>query len=173
MFLNGLKEKSILRQIKKELATRDYIASNTKPAAIAILQEQGSPFDSLVFEKLLSVLKLKKEDIVLLEFVKKISKDQKAIPSLYSEKDIGWRGVFKTQLLKDFKKQRFDMLISYYHTDALALKAVTAMSNAALKIGVTSEGESMNDLTIHIKPGKEELFVEELEKYLKILKVIN
>ena len=173
MFLNGLKAKSILKQIEKDLRRRDYKPSGAKPHVIALLQDKAKPFDLSTLQKLLKMLSLAEKDVVILEYVKAITKDQKELPSLYSEKQLGWKGIFKTAALEDFKKQRFDILISYYHSDALALKAMTAMSNAVLKIGISPEMESVNDLTIHVNEGQESVFIKEFEKYLKILKVIH
>ncbi|WP_298326473.1 DUF6913 domain-containing protein [uncultured Dokdonia sp.] len=173
MFLNGLKAKSIHKQIDKQLRKRDYKPSGAKPVVVALLQDSTKPFDPASLKKILKILSLSEKDLVVLEYVKTMTKDQKELLSLFSEKQLGWKGVFKTAPLEDFKKQRFDILISYYHSDALALRAMTAMSNAVLKIGVSPEMESVNDLTIHVNDGQESVFIKEFEKYLKILKVIH
>ncbi|WP_405226518.1 DUF6913 domain-containing protein [Dokdonia sp. Asnod1-B02] len=173
MFLNGLKAKSIHKQIDKQLRKRDYKPSGAKPVVVALLQDSTKPFDPASLKKILKILNLSEKDLVVLEYVKTMTKDQKELLSLFSEKQLGWKGVFKTAPLEDFKKQRFDILISYYHSDALALRAMTAMSNAVLKIGVSPEMESVNDLTIHVNDGQESVFIKEFEKYLKILKVIH
>ncbi|WP_339847879.1 hypothetical protein [uncultured Dokdonia sp.] len=173
MFLNGLKAKSIHKQIDKQLRKRDYKPSGAKPVVVALLQDSTKPFDPASLKKILKILSLSEKDLVVLEYVKTMTKDQKELSSLFSEKQLGWKGVFKTAPLEDFKKQRFDILISYYHSDALALRAMTAMSNAVLKIGVSPEMESVNDLTIHVDDGQESVFIKEFEKYLKILKVIH
>jgi|GEM_PF-2854343 len=173
MFLNGLKAKSILKQIEKNLNQRDYTPSQVTPHAIALLQDKTKPFDPVLLIKLLNKLGLTHKDAVTLEYVKNITKDQKELTAIYSDKHLGWKGVFKTSSLEDFKKQRFDILISYYHCDALALRAMTAMSNAVLKIGISAQMEAVNDLTIHVHEGQEAVFIKEFEKYLKILKVIH
>ncbi|TVZ22355.1 hypothetical protein JM84_1249 [Dokdonia sp. Hel_I_63] len=173
MFLNGLKAKSIHKQIDKQLRKRDYKPSGAKPVVVALLQDSTKPFDPVSLKKILKILNLSEKNLILLAYVKTMTKDQKELPSLFSEKQLGWKGVFKTAALENFKKQRFDILISYYHSDALALRAMTAMSNAVLKIGVSPEMESVNDLTIHVNDGQESIFIKEFEKYLKILKVIH
>ena len=50
---------------------------------------------------------------------------------------------------------------------------MTALSAAKFKVGIDPAMETYNDLTIHVATGQEVVFIKELEKYLKILKVIN
>lgn len=173
MFLNGLKAKSILRKIDKVVSERDYKSNRSKPRTLAILQENKHPFNEGKVKMLLKMLDIKKDQVTVLEYVKNIRKDQKEIPSLYSEKQLGWKGVFKTRDLKEFQQKPFDILVSYYTSDQLALKAMTALSNATLKVGISPDLEEMNDLTIHVAQEQEAVFIKEFEKYLKILKVID
>lgn len=173
MFLDGLKAKSILRKIEKSVNERELISSHSPVATIAILQERRSPFDPKNVKSLLDMLGVQEEQVTILEYVKNLTREQKEEQLLYSEKQLGWKGVFKTKSLKDFEKKPFDILLSYYISKELSLNAMTALSQAKFKVGITSSLEEINDLTIHVKKGQETVFISELEKYLRILKVIN
>lgn len=173
MFLNGLKAKSILKQIDKVQLARNYKASKGGVATVAILQEMDKPFDTKHLTKLCKAIGVKPKDVTILEYVKTLTKEQREQPQLFSDKQVGWKGVFKTKSLKDFSATPFDILISYYTPENLSLKAMTALSVAKFKVGINPEMEAYNDLTIHVATDQEVVFTKELEKYLKILKVIN
>ena len=173
MFLTGLKTKSIIKQIDKAQLARNYKASANAVSSVAILQEVDQPFDQKGLLSLCKSLGIKSKDVTILEYTKTISKEQREQPQLFSDKHLGWKGVFKTQPLKEFKANAFDILISYYTPASLPLKVMTALSAAKFKIGIDPDMETYNDLTIHVATSQEVVFVKELEKYLKILKVIN
>lgn len=173
MFLTGLKAKSIIKQIDKAQQARNYKASTTAVSSVAILQDVDKPFDTNHLTKLCKAMGVKTKDVTILEYVKTLTKEQREQPQLFSDKQVGWKGVFKTKSLKDFSATPFDILISYYTPENLSLKAMTALCAAKFKVGIDPAMEIYNDLTIHVATDQEVVFTKELEKYLKILKVIN
>ena len=50
--------------------------------------------------------------------------------------------------LEDFLNKKFDALISFYESDILELKLLTAMSKANFKIGLFQADQRLNDLII-------------------------
>ena len=173
MFLNGLKAKSIIRKIEKATSERVYVPMGKKPVHVGLIQNQAYPFSVSKLQKLADTLDVRRDDITILNFVSALAKEDKGNPALLSLQQIGWNGVFKAKHLKEFSQMPFDILFNYYEKEELPLITVTALSKATFKVGISQTLEKMNDLTIHVKEGKEDLFISELEKYLKILKIIK
>ena len=145
-----------------------------RPKAVRQIDKLGVILDEKVLNKI-AYDQLKKAFSSLGKKVEMILFSDKAEEGELSFKrsDLGWKGVFKTKSLKDFSATPFDILISYYTPENLSLKAMTALSAAKFKVGIDPAMETYNDLTIHVATGQEVVFTKELEKYLKILKVIN
>ena len=172
MFLNGLKTKSIIRKLKNEVASRSYVPSGKPVCRVGILQEEEVPFDTRKLMLLAKTLGVKEKDIDILSFVAKPTKDQKEVEGIYSVKSIGWNGTLKTESLKTFIAKDFDVLLSYYTEDRLPLRLVSGLSKATFKVGLIKEEEGFHDLVITTSIGQETLFINELEKYLRILKIL-
>lgn len=172
MFLNSLKTKSIVKKMDEFIKNRYYVPSLGIPKTVGILQKDSELFDKESLSQLRTVLG-KNLEIDVLTYVSVIKKEDKDSKVLFSNKQIGWNGVLKGEGVKDFSRKRFDILISYYSEHNLMLEFVTASSEATFKVGVLENGDSINDLTILSTKGKESAFVKELQKYLKILKIID
>lgn len=172
MFLNGLKEKSIIRKLKKKVANREYIPSGTPIRTLGILQEQGAPFEIKNRSVLAKALGITENDIEVFTFVGKLPKDQKEIEGMYAVKSIGWNATLKTAALKAFVAKDFDVLLSYYTEDHLPLRLVSGLSKAIFKVGLTNEEDGLHDLVITTAMGEEMILINELEKYLRILKIL-
>lgn len=171
MFLNGLKEKSIIRKLKNETERRVYSPSGRSIRSIGILQDGNVPFDVKKLKDLATVLGIKEKDIEVLSYIPKLPKDQKNDRGVYSEKGIGWNATLKTTVLKEFVARDFDILLSYYTEDRLPLQLVSGLSKATFKVGLIKDEQSFQDLVITTTIGEETLFINELEKYLQILKI--
>lgn len=172
MFLNGLKVKSIVRKLKNETQNRVYIPSPASIKSVGIIQKEEHSFDSKKITQLATVLGIKEKDIEIISYVNKISKDQKEVEGIFSESGIGWNAALKTSNLKTFASKKFDILLSYYSEDRLSLKVISGLSKATFKVGVNHKEEALHDLTISTEVGQEDIFINELEKYLQILKII-
>ena len=105
-------------------------------------------------------------------FAKAIKKDQKERVDLFAPKHIGWNAVLKSKTLKDFANRPLDILVSYYDVQELGLQTVTGLSNAHFKVGICQDEWCLNDLVVETNIGNENEFIEELEKYVRLLKII-
>ncbi len=172
MFLNGLKAKSIVRKLKKEIELREYQPSHKTIRKVGILQDEKTIFDKKQLAVLAKSIGVAVTDIKIFTFVKTIPKDQSERADIFSDKQIGWKATLKTADLKAFKNTEFDMLINYYVDDHLPLKTLGVLSKAVFKIGMNKTHVLWNDLIIETTIGQESIFIEELKKYLQILKII-
>ena len=172
MFLNGLKEKSITRKLKNKVANREYTPSGRPIRTLGILQEKGAPFEIKSRTALAKALGIKENDIEIFTYVAKLPKDQKEIEGMYALKSIGWNATLKTAFLKAFVAKDFDVLLSYYTEDRLPLRLISGLSNAVFKVGLIKEEDGLHDLVITTGIGEEMVLINELEKYLRILKIL-
>lgn len=173
MFLSGLKEKSIARKMRKDVEKRSFSLSRKRISTIAILQVAETPFDDKQLKALADQLGVSDTDITRLTYHPKITKAQKDDAALVTDKHLGWNGVVKARHLKEFVQKKFDLLVSFQDLDLLCLQSIVAGSQAQLKVGISEDAIGIYDLVIHTKTGEEEVFIKELNRYLKILKLSN
>jgi hypothetical protein len=76
------------------------------------------------------------------------------------------------QEIIDFKANKFDLLISYYDIEKVPLLLVTQRSKAGFKVGFSNIDKRLNHLMIETTAENSLVFIDELFKYLKILKKI-
>ncbi len=172
MFLNGLKTKSIIRKLEKVNAARVPVTVGNRLKSIGIIETDVKKFDRKKLKKLASIFNVKEQEIQIVSFVKQKKKEDKENPGLFSVKDIGWKGIFKSSGLKDFGSNSFDVLISYYSQDHIVLNTVSSLTQGKFKIGLGEDTYLTHDLSLEVKTAETDVFLVELEKYLKILKLI-
>lgn len=172
MFLNGLKTKSIIRQLEKVNTERVPVTVGNRLQSVCIIEVASNVFDRTKLHKLADMLSVKEEDILFRSFVKHKKKEDKDNTTLFSPKDIGWKGVFKTPGLKEIQTTTFDILISYYTQEHIVLTTVSSLGKGLFKIGLGEDNYQAHDLCLEVKVGDTDVFLSELKKYLKILKII-
>lgn len=172
MFLNRLKTRSIVKQLEKVNAARQPVTVGNRLKSVCVIEMESDKFDRKKLNKLAKVLRVKEENILFRSFVKLRKKEDKEKSDLFSPKDIGWKGVFKTSGLRDINNTAFDVLISYYTEEHVVLSAVSSIGNASFKIGLGEDYYQAHDLSLDVQVKETDVFLFELEKYLKILKII-
>ncbi len=129
--------------------------------------------DFELFNSLAKLLKVKSNRLKIIAFSQSKKEDLNTWDDCYNPKDFGWRGKIKNPELQEFLKTEFDVLVSYYDTDILELKLITAKSKAKFKVGILQSDERINDLIIKTSLKEFGLFKTETFKYLKILNKIK
>ena len=86
---------------------------------------------------------------------------------------MNWKGEIVDQVIHDFIKTKFDLLISYYVIEKPILLVITNQSKAQFKVGFSTIDKRFNNLLIAATMDKYSIFVQELFKYLKILNKIE
>lgn len=173
MFLNSLRSKTIYRKIRKESESRSFTPLSTQIKSIAILQTDEMQFTKAGLQQLAQIFKIKESAIRKMSLIKSTEEKQEENSSTFSEKQIGWNGVIKSDHIKEFTRTPFDILINYYDKDILPLVALTTFSKAHMKIGFSEDLMVMNDLVISVSLNNEKLLLEEVEKYMRILNRIS
>ena len=169
MFFKRLKSVSIKKNIAKILNQRFKDFRSSKIQSVGIIFDYEAYHDYDFFHDLLKELGIRKNNI---RFIAKIDA-KKTHPtrwdSFYSLEDFDWLGKCKNQEIDEFVDQPFDVLISYYKTNALELNLITALSKANFKIGLNNEDDRLHDFIIEVDPSKIDIFKTELVKYLTTL----
>lgn len=113
-----------------------------------------------------------KENIKILVFKKKASKDKVDIEPFFTVKDFNISGSVKKEEVQQFLKTPFDLLINYYEVDRPPLLIVSRDSKAKFKVGFSSIDKRVNHLMINSTVNNYQEFIPELFKYLRILNKI-
>jgi hypothetical protein len=105
-------------------------------------------------------------------FKDKINKNEVFKFDVYSYKDINWSGDIENPKAILFLNTQFDLLINYHDFEKSPLIYLSYLSKANFKVGFTSQDKKLNQLMINTNPNNFQLFIDELFKYLKILRKI-
>lgn len=173
MFLNGLRAKSIYRKINKELANASNKQLPKKIKTVAVLQKEGKTITPAQRKKLAALLSVHDKDIIEMTLVSEIDKKDAFETTLFTENQIGWNGKLKSTALKDFTARACDVLISYYDQEELPLVAISVFSQARFKVGLIEDLTSINDLVVTVAMTGNNVFIDEMTRYMKILKIVN
>jgi len=171
MFLNGLKVKSILRKLQKVNSENVGFGGVTKLEKIALIQRDDQDLQEKYFNQLIKILNCKKENVFVLNYKESIPEERETESHLFSSKDIGWNATLKSVSLKEYVERDYDLLISFYTDENLALASLTTLTNAAFKVGLKASESMPYDLSIQTSTNEQAIFISELERYLTLLKI--
>lgn len=171
--LKGFKEKSNKKHLNKILDSRESLFDDSKIKSLGIIfciEEMG---DFEIFRNLASALNVMPNKVKIIAYTQSIKDAPNFWDTYYHSEDFGWNGNIKNVELQTFLDTKFDALISYYESDILELKLLTALSKAKFKIGILQSDHRINDLIIKTSLKEFRLFKSELVKYLFTLKKIK
>ena len=170
MFLNYIKNFLTKKAVKKELVNfklsyEDYKINNV---GVVIDAVDINILNDIILD--LIHKGIEKQDISILIY-KTGAKEEMEYPS-FCFKDLSWSGTINKMEVNEFVNQSFDLLINYYDTEKAPLLLVSYRSKASFKVGFSSVDKRVNHLMISTEAKNHHLFLNELFKYLKILKKI-
>lgn len=169
MFLNFFKIFSAKRKLKNHPVNINTSITNLPINSVGIVIDatQFNDVDALLREIDLHGIPL--HNIQVLLYKDRFKKKEVVAYPYFSKKEVSWLGSIENKEAKDFKRQKFDMLISYYDVKKTALLLVTQKSMADFKVGFASIDKKYNHFMIDTTTENYKVFVDELFKYLKIL----
>jgi len=173
MILKGFKEKSNKKYIDKCVKSRIITINASTIKTVGILVNDIEFNDLEWLNGLSKVLKINTNNLKIMSLTNTKKDEISVYTNTFTEKEIGWKGNFKSEDIKTFVSTEFDLLVNLYETNHLALQLVTAASKAKLKVGIASGEERLNDIIIQTKLKDHNIFKTELVKYLNILKKLN
>ena len=173
MFFRAFKENSNKKYLNKTLKERKVNIDNSKVENLGVIINLSEIEDFNMFKPLAEKLKIHPNNLKIIAF----SKEKKAVLNTwdlcFTPEDFGWKGQMKNIELQSFLDKKFDVLISYYLSEDLELKLMTATSKSKLKIGILQSDERLNDLIIKTNLKEFDVFENEVFKYLTILNKIK
>jgi hypothetical protein len=171
MFLNFLKKFLLKRKLNKALSSINDAFSVDKIKTVGLLIDETYFTEKNQLIQDLKTNGIEEQDITLLLYHDKDKKRDLNFAS-FSLKGVSWSGLMANQEIIDFKANKFDLLISYYDIEKVPLLLVTQRSKAGFKVGFSNIDKRLNHLMIETTAENSLVFIDELFKYLKILKKI-
>lgn len=168
MFLDKIQFFFLKKKFIKRLRSYRLQSSDAPITTIGIIVDESNKEYKNTLLQLLTAYNFKKENITFLVYKNPFSKDN---PS-FSNKGFTIFGTIKNSEAKEFISTPFDMLLNFYTKNSLYLQTVTQQSEAYFKVGLGNNEEQLNHLYIVSKSEEEREIIDELIKYLKILKKI-
>ncbi len=169
--INKLKQKSIQKVYDKVISKKvNKTKKNSSIKKIAILLDNEALVNVMI-ANLTSKLPFKKENITVLVF-REYSKKDESSPEFFTDNDFGFKASLKSDNLKNFVKNDYNLLINYIKTPNLFTNMVTLWSQADLKAGFSGIDDRLYDIVISDEGLNEAILNQELKKYLTILNKI-
>lgn len=175
MIFKGLKDRALKKGMEKLLKKRgDNSNGVNQLKTLAVLIDASKEINILSLVKVADELGVKSSNLKVIAFKEDYDEKEGGIgeANYFGAKGVSSNGSFKSNFLKDFVIKDFDVLINFYSTDHLIINYVAAASQAKFKVGFAAVDHRINDLIISSAYGETNLFISELKKYLKILKII-
>ncbi|TDQ27802.1 DUF6913 domain-containing protein [Tenacibaculum caenipelagi] len=169
--ISTLKSKSIQKEYDKLIAKQsDKKHKTTKVKKVAILLDNEA-LVNVVLANLANNFPLKKEEVTVLVY-REYSKKDEPSPQFFTDKDFGFKASLKSDNLKNFVKNEYDLLINYTKTSNLLTNMVTLLSQADFKAGFAEIDDRLYDIVVSDVNFNEAVLNQELKKYLTILNKI-
>ena len=173
MFFRAFKENSNKKYLNKMLSNREVSIDSSEVKSLGVVLNLAESKDFNAFKSLAEKLKIHPNKLKVVGFSREKSGQLNAWDLCFVPDDFGWNGAIKSIELQSFLDKTFDMLISYYTTEDLELKLITAVSKAKLKVGILQNDERLNDLIIKTDIKEFDVFKNEVFKYITILNKIK
>ena len=165
-YKSGLKA---LESLQKKNPRKKFIYNLTTARKVGIVFEgsiTGIPEEIKAFMQYLKSLSL---DVYAIGFVdiKELTVGLEQNPSInfFSRKELKWNGVPSCQHVAEFANLRLDILIDFSRRDHMAMRSVTALSQASFKVGFISYDQSPFDFTLAVKEGESISYIIEQAKH--------
>ncbi|MEC5166944.1 hypothetical protein RCH18_002693 [Flavobacterium sp. PL11] len=169
MFLNHLKELMLKKTLKKSVNNLDTNFPDGTIQRVGLLIDISSFLEvEKVIKELISNGVLA-DNITTLAYLDKEKSDQKRNFTVITGSQLYWNGEMKSQEMKNFANQKFDLLLSYYNVEKAILLKITHDSKANFKVGFATIDKRFNHFMIKTKIENHTIFINELFKYLKLL----
>lgn len=172
MFLNYIKNYFLLKFLKNNLnnvkINKELIAINT--VGLLIDESYFSEKEALLQEIIANGIS--EANIKVIVYRDKWKKNEVYSHPTYGSKHINWNGQVTDTHIRNFCKEKYDLLISYYDVEKAFLVKLTDSSKAHFKVGFSSVDKRLNHLMITTNVDNQTVFVHELFRYLKILNKI-
>ncbi|MEX6625397.1 DUF6913 domain-containing protein [Tenacibaculum salmonis] len=169
--IETFKEKSIQKKYDKLIVNGVNKDQNTTKINKVVVLLDNESLENIVISNLINTLPFKKENIEVFIY-KEYSKKEELASNFFTNNEFGFKASLKSDNLKNFVKNDYDLLINYVKTPNLYTNTITLLSQASLKASFAGIDDRLYDLVISDEGLNEAVLNQELKKYLTILKKI-
>lgn len=173
MILKGFKENSIKKHLRSLLNRSESTSKAQVIDSVGVIVNADEGTNLEIFKSLTASLHISPNKLQVVAFTEAKDSNLLSWQACFNPKDIGWKGAILNTELETFLDTKFDLLISYYTTDLLYLKLLTAKSKAHFKTSIFQDDERLNDLIIQTPLKDCDGFTNELLKYLQVFKKLK
>lgn len=175
MFLKGLQDKfkvkSGLKFLQEEMEKPPMTVDREKGiTSIGCIVDVDNFQNAEIFYDLIDEFSLRPNAIKIIGYKREYDKNSPYAIQIFSDKDLGWKGIIENGYVLEFLGREYDLLINYYEEDNLMMKLLSVKTPARLKVGFGSLDPKINDLILNTPFKDFKVFKGELKKYLKVLK---
>ena len=136
MILKAFKEKSIKKKLNTILNYERSLSDEGVIKRVGIIFNGDEIDDFEMFKSLSEDLRIHPNRLKIIGFTENKKDNVFSWNASFNPKDIGWQGKINNVELETFLDSDFDLLISFYTTDILELKLLTALSKAKFKASI-------------------------------------
>ncbi|MDD5151480.1 MAG: hypothetical protein PHC28_13565 [Flavobacterium sp.] len=172
MFLNYIKDFFLIKLLKNRLHNVKGSSLATSIQTVGLLVDESYFFEKEDLIKELVANGIQESNIKIIVYRDKLKKNEVYSQPTFSIRHLNWKAEITNPAVKDFIKEEFDLLISYYDVEKAILLTITHNSKAQFKVGFSSIDKRLNHLMINTNAENYKVFVHELIRYLKILNKI-
>ena len=173
MVFKGLKDKfkhkSGLKYLQREL--KNFPAPiDRKPGirAVGIIADLEKFKREERFYELVDSLGLKPNAVKIIGYREFYDKNSPYATPVFSDKDLGWKGVIENSYALEFLSRDYDLLINYFDQPRLLTQLMSIKTKAVFRIGFSGVDPVYNDLILESPLSDFETFKKELKKYLAL-----
>lgn len=172
MFLNYIKNCCLLKLIKNNLNNVKNSNEIVSIQTIGLLVDESYFADKEFLINQIIANGISEANIKILVYRDKWKKNEVCFQPTFGIKHLNWNAQIAETSVREFMKEKFDLLISYYDVEKAFLLKVTNTSKAEFKVGFASVDKRLNHMIINTNAENYTVFVNELFRYLKILNKI-
>jgi hypothetical protein len=167
MIFDVLKQRWLRKEFR-DIETKSRDRQQCWPKSLVIIFDADQFADVSVFQNWSQKLDISSGSLTLLAFTKDVKKKDLENVTLFDNHSIKWSGGLKNPKLSTELEKSYDLQINYYNQPNEIIKYVTMRLDSNLKVGYTSHEEITYDLAVNVPLTKQESFISEIAKYLKI-----
>jgi hypothetical protein len=160
------------RWLRKEFYKLDNRSRNHQrhwPQSLVVVFDANKCTDVELFKKWCADLQIPLKNLSLLGYTDSVKKNALEGATLFDDRVVKWYGGLKEGSLSELLTATYDLQINYYEQPSQITTYVSRRLDANFKVGLASHEENTYDLAVNVPLTKQELFISEIAKYLKIL----
>ncbi len=171
--ITRLQRKAIQKKIVK-VCNVEYAPKNVSNfKSVLLVLDHPEQELSGAFSELTNILNIANAQLNILIFTTKTHKKQELKANQIVKQDFGINGALKRQPTPLALNKKYDLVIGYYSKPNIYLDSILADHKMAFIAGIAGPDSRLLDLRIATTGADHDIFISELQKYLRVLKLTS